>query len=290
VAKESNTQSAIFSSIYSSGGENDEGLLALIFDDMVSEYHNDQNRFLFLVKVFLDEVLRSKNNQYFDLTAAIKNFPRWCKTNIIQMTPLEIEMPWLVFSAIDFLKTKLHKDMTVFEYGVGGSTIFLLKMVGKVITVEHNEAFLGQVEHIVRENKYAHWERHLIQPEYIRNGSGRDPADPDMYYSSDSQFRDYSFIKYASSIDSYPDEYFDVILIDGRARPSCLKHAISKVKEGGYIILDNSDRHQYHYASNSLFQRGWDKFFFFGPGPCVMYFWQTSIWQKTTRHKEGQGH
>lgn len=44
-------------------------------------------------------------------------------------------------------------------------------------------------------------------------------------------------------LDEYADRDFDFILIDGYERARCATSALSKVKEGGYIYLDNSDKH-----------------------------------------------
>ena len=53
------------------------------------------------------------------------------------------------------------------------------------------------------------------------------------------------FEDYAKVIRKYPDEYFDFIVVDGKARFICTYEAINKVKPDGWIILDNSDRIQY---------------------------------------------
>lgn len=42
----------------------------------------------------------------------------------------------------------------------------------------------------------------------------------------------------------FPNEYFDLILIDGRVRMNCLKNATPKLKVGGVLIFDNSDRYE----------------------------------------------
>ena len=39
-------------------------------------------------------------------------------------SPLEIQLPWISYGAIDFLDGYLKPDMTVYEYGSGGSTLF----------------------------------------------------------------------------------------------------------------------------------------------------------------------
>jgi len=119
-----------------------------------------------------------------------------------------------------------------------------------------------------------------VKPEDVGNYSERDHDKPDDYISSDARYQGQAFVNYAKSIDPYPDAYFDIVLIDGRARPSCVAHAQHKVKVGGYLILDNSERDEYRWIHESLANDLWKKQSFYGPGPYVMNFWGTTYWQK----------
>jgi hypothetical protein len=123
-------------------------------------------------------------------------------------------------------------------------------------------------------------ERRLVSPKKALTFNGS-PDDPRAYCSSDEQYNGYSFRDYVSSIDSFPDQYFDIVAIDGRARPSCILHARLKVKVGGYLLLDNSERSHYQEAKKLL--SGWEKQVFYGAGPYNYYFWETSIWQRLRR-------
>lgn len=61
-----------------------------------------------------------------------------------------------------------------------------------------------------------------------------------------------NFKAYASAIDAYPDGHFDVVMVDGRARTSCLVHALPKLRKGGLSILDNAEREHYTVKSAVL--------------------------------------
>ncbi|HEY4655003.1 MAG TPA: class I SAM-dependent methyltransferase, partial [Cyclobacteriaceae bacterium] len=50
---------------------------------------------------------------------------------------------------------------------------------------------------------------------------------------------------YFSFITVFPNGHFDFIFIDGRARIECTLNAIPKLKKGGMLVLDNSDRDRY---------------------------------------------
>src|SRR5712671_3515037 len=53
-------------------------------------------------------------------------------------TPLELEVPWFSYAAIDFLEDFLKPEMTVCEYGSGGSTFFFARRVRSVFSIEDN--------------------------------------------------------------------------------------------------------------------------------------------------------
>lgn len=172
-------------------------------------------------------------------------------------------VPWIPYVAQEFLDSILTPDMRVFEWGSGGSTVYFAERVASVVTVEHEH---GELQPDL-ENVTALF----IPPE---DGElGTDPAKPEHYYSE--SYPGKNFRRYASAIDDF--EPFDLVFVDGRARPSCLRHAKAKVKPGGWLVLDNSDRAYYleHFDVS-----GWGERCFFGPGPYNDYPWQATFWRK----------
>jgi predicted O-methyltransferase YrrM len=84
------------------------------------------------------------------------------------------------------------------------------------------------------------------------------------------------FALYVKQIDEFPDEYFDIILIDGRARPSCIKRSVSKVKPGGLLILDNSER-EYYLAKAIEYLKAFQRNEFYGLVSSVPVISKTDI-------------
>jgi predicted SAM-dependent methyltransferase len=58
-------------------------------------------------------------------------------------------------------------------------------------------------------------------------------------------------------------------------RPACFKHAIRKLKFGGYLILDNAERPAYSYIEAAAKGMGLAIQEFWGPGPYARFFWRT---------------
>jgi hypothetical protein len=74
---------------------------------------------------------------------------------------------------------------------------------------------------------------------------------------------------YADYILKSSDNSFDFILVDGRNRQRCLGNARSKVKVGGIVCLDNSEREEYNDALKLM--ESWDGYSFGDDG------WLTTV-------------
>ena len=119
----------------------------------------------------------------------------------------------------------------------------------------------------------------LAEPDKSSPGLSSDIADPRSYLSDDAAFRGYSFKNYASQIDAFPDDYFDVVLIDGRARPACIMHSVPKIKTGGLLIVDNSDRKYYFEHTKTILEK-FRVIVFRGVTPTVAFMSSTTVFIK----------
>ena len=99
-----------------------------------------------------------------------------------------------------------------------------------------------------------------------------------IYASTDERYQGMSFHRYAKTIDVYPDSNFDLVVVDGRARVGCINHALSKVRIGGFLLLDDSDREEYERGKNLM--SGWARHRFYGPSSYNRIFTATTIWKK----------
>lgn len=217
-----------------------------------------------------------------------KSYGKWINSiKKKNSSPLSDEQPWMTFEAIAFLDKILNKTMTGFEYGCGGSTIFLAQRVKHLVSVDHHAEWFKLTSSVINSRKELSWQGNLVKCTPLPNFDLSKFNDPNAYISSDESTIGYSFADYVKFIDNYPDNYFDFAVVDGRARPSCMKHTMPKVKPGGYLILDNSDR---DYYLTGLSRKNLDGNFTllldsFGPGPYIPYFWGTTIWQKNNQAK-----
>ncbi|MBC7778238.1 MAG: hypothetical protein H7246_22585 [Phycisphaerae bacterium] len=155
------------------------------------------------------------------------------------------ELPWINYFGRDYLKQILRPDFKVFEFGGGGSTLYFCKNVAEVVTVEDNLGWFKILTETVQAKGYTNWRGFFVPSEILNDPRPRSHVDPADFKSSNRSLENMSFEKYARTIDQFPEAYFDLILVDGRARPSCTQQAIPRLKKGGFLVVDNTERSHY---------------------------------------------
>jgi predicted O-methyltransferase YrrM len=161
---------------------------------------------------------------------------------------LDVRLPWLPFAVIDMLAEEVGRESRIFEYGGGGSTAWFADRAGQVVTVEHDEA----------------WHGALV-------AAMGDFDNVDLIWTENLE-------EYVATIDSYSEEPFDVIVVDGRERVACVERAMHRLKPGGLLILDDSARPKYARARSLM--EGWPRRDYFGFVPCKDQPGDTTIWRR----------
>jgi len=142
---------------------------------------------------------------------------------ILADTAWEEGLPWLRPGATKFFEERLPKEATVLEWGMGASTVWFAKNGYYVISCELNLDWWFSVSDRLYKEKCR---THAVLKDFHADG----------------------IEKYADWILEAEDETFDLVLIDGRNRCRCLGNVRSKVKIGGMLCLDNSERQEYAKA------------------------------------------
>ena len=174
------------------------------------------------------------------------------KTNYWFYTKTHPNRPWLTPQSIEFLEERLTKEMIGLEYGSGRSTVFFAKKLKKLISIEHNEEWHKKVEKLLAERSLSNVDYLLIPEQHTSNGNEDLDLETELNKLDGSEPRN-EFFNYYNKVNDYTDEYFDFVLIDGRARVKCGLIAVKKLKNGGIFVLDNSERARYlplHTALN----------------------------------------
>ena len=154
-------------------------------------------------------------------------------------------VPWYTFPATEYLKQLDFSEKSVFEFGSGNSTLFWATRCKELVSVENNKEWFDKINAKLPENVKYH-------------------------FCEDKR-------SYIQSIRKHPGK-FDVIIIDGKYRYDCAIEALDKLKDNGFIILDNSDWHE----KTSALLRNSDliEVDLSGFGPINGYTWTTSFYFK----------
>lgn len=170
-------------------------------------------------------------------------------------------LPWYTYPAINMLSKMKLNNLRVFEYGSGNSTKWWLTKTKSINSVEHIEGWFKKLN--------------LKCIKLIPKNSAANKK----HYSKINTSYDKDGISYACEIFNYEGN-FDIIIIDGISRVTSTFAAVQKLNENGFIIFDNSDRKEYGIAYKYLYDNGFARIDFFGPGPINEYGWCTSLFVK----------
>ena len=209
-------------------------------------------------------LLKGRWREYF---TDIAYFFQWRMYRTSSKGTLDYRVPWLVFGSIGFLDRWLSMSMKVYEYGSGGSTLYFADHTGFVVSVEHDKEWYQAAAAVINKEALAHVTYRLIEP-VSYEGLQLDFLQPQNYTSSFQKYNGYEFSTYARSIDAYADDTFDLVVVDGRVRASCILHALPKIKKGGALLLDNADRFFYLTPFPELMNKSkWKQLVFEGHFP-----------------------
>jgi hypothetical protein len=229
------------------------------------------------IKSTLKTCVRYPSLQTF--ISCIKYYSAWRLALEPGRTSMKDKLAWITFPSIDAIKKILTKDMVLFEYGSGGSTLFWANQIQHVTSVEHDAAWYSNVKQVLLNEHVHNVDYYLFEAEPDPDYKGKSAYNPKDYISTDEHSVGMKYERYVKKIDEYPDEHFDIILVDGRARPSCIEHAIAKLKVNGYLVVDNTERD--YYLQPFPFNKGeWQRKDYPGPVPYIYHFTQTTLLKK----------
>lgn len=152
-------------------------------------------------------------------------------------------LPWYTYPAIEFIQQLDWKEKAIFEFGCGNSTLFWAGLAKSVTAIESDPVWHEKI-------------------------SSKMPAHVQLVLEPDLK-------AYVAAIEKF-ETPFDVIIVDGMKRLAAAQCARPLLKEGGVMILDNSD----WYPKTSAFLRDSNllEVDMSGFGPINPYTWTTSFY------------
>lgn len=158
-------------------------------------------------------------------------------------------LPWMNYSLLAFLHERLLKNMIVFEYGSGNSTLFFADHVQSVTSVEADKKWYDELLHKIPENVNLIFQAADVDGQYCR------------------------------TIDKDETQY-DMVIVDGEDRINCLQMGLAKLNTTGVLILDDSNRSEYRNGIALVTQSGYKSLNFEGLKPNAFETEKATIFYK----------
>lgn len=167
----------------------------------------------------------------------LSEVPYYLKYSFLcKQEPIELGLPWIAKSAIDFLQEyTINSDTQIMELGGGGSTVYFKNRGANIKCLESSNQ----------------WAEKIIK-KCSRIGTGNlDIFVSEYNVKSVEHFKQSAYFKQIAS-----DHYYDIILVDNYEededlRTVCFYEAEKVVKQGGIILLDDSWRYEKVKQNNS---------------------------------------
>ena len=158
-------------------------------------------------------------------------------------------IPWFTYGATMFLESRLRRDMRVFEFGSGNSTLWWAEHVDALVSCEHDPGWYEKMKSKLP-SRVGYQLRKVENESYARS------------------------VTEASTL-------FHLIVIDGADRIRCAEYAFRALLPEGVLVWDNSDRKDYERGYEALESRGFRRLNFFGVGPINAPGWCTTIFYRS---------
>lgn len=123
-------------------------------------------------------------------------------------------LPWMNYAVSKFLADRLHRELDLFEWGSGFSTLFFAARVRSVTSVEYDRDWHMRISAQAPANVNVLFREKDIDGEYCR----------------------------AITLN---ERRYDVVLVDGRDRVNCVRQGLKCLTDSGVLLLDDAERDRY---------------------------------------------
>ena len=188
-----------------------------------------------------------------------REWPSAVRPLLAELTGRIPEEPWLPPAALRWLRRALQPGWSVLELGAGRSTPWLASRVAALTSFETEEAWRNRVAR-------------RLEAEGLR----------------DVELRLVPLGELAARVRDLADQRYDLVVIDFRewglaSRVDCVEVARTKVRPGGYLLLDDSDRPRYRRADDLL--AGWPRLRLAGMTHSPFAANETSVYRRPEARK-----
>ncbi|HEY4653098.1 MAG TPA: hypothetical protein VIH22_01220, partial [Cyclobacteriaceae bacterium] len=185
-------------------------------------------------------------------------------------------LPWLTYPLIHFLEPRLTRQLDVFEYGSGNSTLWFARRVATISSVEYDARWYAKIRGQLPGNAGIRFIDVRDKDTYGQMAFRKLPdSDPNMAYVHAIRNK---------RKDQKTDPCYDLIIVDGLFRPDCIAVGIHHLKAGGVLLIDNTNHADIQPFLEGLKNTGFKCIDFWGMCPiepiisCSSIYYQENNW------------
>jgi predicted O-methyltransferase YrrM len=198
----------------------------------------------------LEDKRRSRFHTWRGEFASLRALTTLAPSVAKRLTGRTVDGPWIVPSAVRFLRRRLRGDDVVLEVGAGQSTPWLAARCRQLISFEHDPTWHRSVLNTLRRSPHGSVDLRLVP-----------------------------LHRFETEIDEL-ETVFDLVFVDSEGdRASHLRSALRKVREGGLLVLDDSDRSGLDVAA----LQDWQVTRFHGFRPRPLQLTETTVFTRPVR-------
>ncbi len=141
---------------------------------------------------------------------------------------LHSDEPWMCPGTVEFCKKHLSTSMSVLEFGSGRSSAWFARRIKKLTSIEYDESWYKVVKSKLEKENITNVNLRLILLDHAL-------LEPEQEFYEICP-------SYVAVLDEFVDESLDFIIVDGHYRTLCTRKSISKIKPGGYLLIDDTNK------------------------------------------------
>lgn len=197
---------------------------------------------------------------------------RTVNTPHLSMAPIDKIYPWFSFPSIDYLAKLSLPHMSVLEFGCGYSTIWWAQRAFRVTSIERSPHWIAEVREALSMNG-------ITNVELIPFSGFAGTTEEEIKVGCDPIRLEPNIQRYVQAGQG-KKELYDIIVVDDVFRNEVASAAITQLRPGGMLVLDDSERERYRPTFDLFKSMGWSFASFYGATPYHFHEKQTTIWHK----------
>jgi hypothetical protein len=135
------------------------------------------------------------------------------------------DKPWLCPGTIHFCEQYFNRSAHGVEFGSGRSTRWFSKLTSNLTSIEHSKQWYNQVQQKLKEDGINNVDYRFIPLEHPQSEPEKQVYEP--------------LPSYVAVLNEFDDKSLDFVIVDGHYRTNCIQQSISKIRSGGYLLVDD---------------------------------------------------